>query len=95
MSAYVLVDVTVTDPAQFEVYGRLAQASIAQYGGRYLVRGGASETLEGDWQPRRLVVLEFSSMAQARAWYDSAEYREARAIRHRCSRGDAILVEGA
>jgi uncharacterized protein (DUF1330 family) len=95
MSAYVIAEVEITDPAGYEEYRRRVSATIAQYGGRYLVRGGASETLEGDWQPRRLVVLEFSSMAQARAWYDSAEYREARAIRHRCSRGDAILVEGA
>jgi uncharacterized protein (DUF1330 family) len=95
MPAYVIADIEITDPAGYEEYRRRVPAIVAQYGGRYLVRGGASETLEGDWHPRRLVVLEFPSMAQARAWYDSEEYREPCAIRQRCSQGHAILVEGA
>jgi uncharacterized protein (DUF1330 family) len=95
MPAYVIADIEITDPAGYEEYRRRVPAIVAQYGGRYLVRGGASETLEGDWHPRRLVVLEFPSMAQARAWYDSEEYREPRAIRQRSSQGHAILVQGA
>jgi uncharacterized protein (DUF1330 family) len=95
MPAHVIADIEITDPAGYEEYRRRVPAIVAQYGGRYLVRGGASETLEGDWHPRRLVVLEFPSMAQARAWYDSEECREPRAIRQRCSQGHAILVEGA
>ena len=71
MPAYVIADIEITDAAGYEEYRRRVPATVAQYGGRYLVRGGAAETLEGDWQPRRLVVLEFPSIAQARRWYDS------------------------
>ena len=95
MAAYVIADIEITDPHAYEEYRRRVPATIAQYGGRYVVRGGATEVLEGDWQPRRLVVIEFPSLAQARRWYDSEEYREPRAIRQRCSRGHAVLVEGA
>ena len=95
MAAYVIADIEITDPGGYEEYRRRVQATVTQYGGRYLVRGGPAETLEGGWRPRRLVVIEFPSMSQARAWYDSDEYREPRAIRHRCSQGQAILVEGA
>jgi uncharacterized protein (DUF1330 family) len=95
MAAYVLADIEITDPAGYEEYRRGVQATVARHGGRYLVRGGPSATLEGDWQPRRLVVLEFPSLAEARRWYDSEDYRALRAIRQRCSRGHAVLVEGA
>jgi uncharacterized protein (DUF1330 family) len=95
MPAYVIADIEITDPQGYEEYRRLGAPTVAQYGGRYVVRGGAAETLEGDWQPRRLVVIEFPSLAQARRWYDSEEYREAKAIRQRCARSRALLVEGA
>ena len=95
MAAYVIADIEITDPAGYEEYRRRVPATVASYGGRYLARGGPSETLEGDWQPKRLVVIEFPSLAEARRWYDSEEYREPRAIRQRCSRGHAVLVEGA
>ena len=94
MSAYVIADIEITDPAGYDEYRRRVPATVAQYGGRYLARGGAVETLEGDWRPRRLVILEFPSLAQARRWYDSPEYREPRAIRQRCSEGHVILTEG-
>ena len=94
MPAYVIADIEITDPEGYEEYRRRVPATIAQYGGRYLARGGRAETLEGGWQPRRLGVIEFPTMSQARAWYESDEYREPRAIRHRCSEGQAILVEG-
>ena len=94
MPAYVIADIEITDPVGYEEYRRRVPATITQYGGRYLARGGRAETLEGGWQPRRLVVIEFPTMSQARAWYESEEYREPRAIRHRCSEGQAILVEG-
>jgi uncharacterized protein (DUF1330 family) len=94
MPAYVIADIEITDPVGYEEYRRRVPATITQYGGRYLARGGRAETLEGGWQPRRLVVIEFPTMSQARAWYESDEYREPRAIRHRCSEGQAILVEG-
>jgi uncharacterized protein (DUF1330 family) len=94
MPAYVIADIEITDPVGYEEYRRRVPATITQYGGRYLARGGRAETLEGGWQPRRLVVIEFPTMSQARAWYESDEYREPRAIRHRCSEGQAVLVEG-
>ena len=94
MAAYVIADIEITDPAGYEEYRRRVSATVVQYGGRYVARGGTVEVLEGDWQPHRLVVLEFPTVAQARRWYQSPEYREPRAIRQRCSRGHAILVEG-
>jgi uncharacterized protein (DUF1330 family) len=94
MTAYVLVDVDVTDPARYDDYRTLAASSVAQYGGRYIVRGGASEVLEGDRVPRRLVVLEFPDVDTARRWYHSPEYSEARARRDGAATGSFILVDG-
>ncbi len=95
MAAYVIADIEVTDPAGYEEYRGGVSATIARHGGRYLVRGGAHEILEGRWHPRRLVVLEFPSRADARRWYDGEEYRAFRAIRQRCAVGNVLLVEGA
>lgn len=95
MSAYVVAEVEVTDPAVYEEYRKLVPATIAKYGGKYLVRGGAVETKEGTWQPKRLVVLEFSSMDQARKWYHSPEYAPALALRTKAARSKVLLVEGA
>ena len=95
MPAYVVVQIEVEDSAQYEEYKRLAPPSIAAYGGRYLVRGGPSTLLEGDWQPARLVVLEFPDAARARAWWASPEYAPAKAIRQSCARTRMLLVEGA
>ena len=94
MTAYVLVDVDVTDAAQYDRYRPLAAASVEQYGGRYLVRGGASETLEGERIPNRLVVLEFPDADSARRWYHSPEYAHAKATRDAAATGSFILVEG-
>jgi len=94
MPAYIIVEIEVLDRERYETYRPFAIKSIAQYGGRYLVRGGASETLEGTWSPKRLVVLEFPSSEQAKTWYNSPEYGEGRAIRHETSRSQMILVEG-
>ncbi|MCL4185743.1 MAG: DUF1330 domain-containing protein [Burkholderiaceae bacterium] len=81
MPAYVIVDVKVTDPEQYKQYMALSPAAIEAAGGRFLVRGGAHEVFEGNWQPTRLVMAEFPDLAAARAFYDSAKYREARAKR--------------
>jgi uncharacterized protein (DUF1330 family) len=81
MPAYVIVDVKITDPEQYKQYMALSPAAIEAAGGRFLVRGGPHEVLEGDWQPSRLVMAEFPDLASARAFYDSARYREARAKR--------------
>lgn len=94
MPAYIIVQISVTDPEKYERYKQLVPASIAQYGGRYLVRGGRSETLEGSWSPTRLAVLEFSSMERAREWWDSPEYAPAKAMRQASADTEMLLIEG-
>lgn len=94
MSAYLVANVEVTDPAGYEEYKKQAPATIASHGGRYLTRGGASEVLEGDWAPKRVVILEFANMAQLKTWYDSPEYRPLRQIRQRTTKSSVVVVEG-
>lgn len=95
MPAYIIVDAEVTDPTRYEGYKRLTPAAIAKHGGRFLVRGGAHETLEGTWRPNRVVVLEFPSIAAARTFWESPEYAEARAARAGAATFQAVLVDGA
>jgi uncharacterized protein (DUF1330 family) len=95
MAAYVIVEIEVLDRAGYEEYKKLAGATVLKHGGKYIVRGGATEVLEGDWQPKRIVVLEFESMARAKEWLHCEEYREPRQMRHRTARTNMILVEGA
>ncbi len=76
MAAYFVVDLEITNPAGFEEYRRLVPPVIAKYDGRYLVRGGAFEVLEGEWKPKRLTVIEFPSAARAKEFYSSKEYRK-------------------
>ena len=94
MSAYIVVDIEIHDAARYETYKRMAPPSIAQYGGRYVTRGGATEVLEGDWTPKRFVILEFPTMEQARAWWSSPEYAEAKALRQSIATTRMILTEG-
>jgi uncharacterized protein (DUF1330 family) len=94
MTAYVIADIEVLDPAGYEAYRQQVPATIAAYGGRYLARGGATEVLEGSWSPRRCVILEFPSMAQLKAWWDSPEYQPLRAIRERTTRSHLVATEG-
>ena len=94
MPAYVIVQIAVEDPVVYQRYKALAPPSIAVYGGRYVVRGGPCEILEGTWQPPRLVVLEFPTPAQAKAWWSSPEYAPAKALRQGCSRTEMLLIEG-
>ncbi len=91
--AYLVVDAKSSDPQAMALYRELAQVAVAHYGGRYLVRGGEYQVLEGNWQPQRLVVLEFPSMDLARKFYDSPEYLAARAARAGVSNFDMVLVE--
>jgi uncharacterized protein (DUF1330 family) len=93
--AYVIANVTVIDPVRYEEYRRLVPPTIEKFGGRFVVRGGAVEPLEGDWRPGRLVIVEFPSVEQARAWWSSDEYAGARAIRQATSTGTLLIVEGA
>jgi uncharacterized protein (DUF1330 family) len=95
MAAYLIAEVDVQDAALFEEYRKLVPATIARHGGKYVARGGATETLEGGWTPKRMVVLEFPSMEQARKWYHSADYAPALAMRLKAAKTKAILVEGA
>ena len=94
MTAFVIFDIEVTDPENYEGYKQLAAPTVASYGGKYIVRGGYTEILEGDWSPKRIVVLQFESVERAKAWINSPEYAEARALRHKYSISKAIVVEG-
>lgn len=94
MPGYMIADVNVTDPAGFEEYRKLVSATIEAYGGRYVVRGGATETVEGDWNPSRLVIVEFDSVEQAKAWYYSPEYAGPKEMRHNSATTNAIFAEG-
>jgi uncharacterized protein (DUF1330 family) len=94
MPAYVIVDIDIHDPSLYEDYKKAAPSSIAAYGGKYLARGGACEMLEGNWLPKRLVILQFESMARAKQWLESEEYSKARGMRHKSANTKMILVEG-
>ena len=95
MAAYVIVDMAVHDAVKIEEYRKLAGASIAAHGGKFLVRGGRIEILDGDWKPQRVVVIEFPGMEQAQRWRASPEYGKACAIRDRAATTRMVLVEGA
>jgi uncharacterized protein (DUF1330 family) len=94
MCAYVIVEIDIVDPPGYEEYKQLASATVEKYGGKYVVRGGAAETLEGDWNPKRIVVLKFDSIQRAKEWLNCDEYREPRKMRHRTARTRMIVVEG-
>ncbi len=94
MAAYVMVQLQITDPETFKKYQAQVPATIAQYGGRYLVRGGEYEVLEGEWPQLRHVVLEFPNAERAREWYDSPEYAPLKALRMSASEGNGILIQG-
>ncbi len=94
MPAFVIVSIDIHDPVMYERYKLLAPSSIGVYGGKYLTRGGAVEVLEGQWTPRRFVILEFPSMEKANAWHDSPEYAPAKALRDSCASSLMLLAEG-
>ena len=94
MPAYVIAEVEVTNPTGYETYRPLAGASVAQYGGRFVARGGKTELLEGSPDPARIVVIEFADMDAAKRWYNSPEYQEALKIRLANSTGRVLLTEG-
>lgn len=94
MSAFVIANVDISDPARYAEYIKLTPATVAPFGGRFIARGGKSERLEGDTAANRIVVLEFDTYEQAKAWYDSESYRAARAVRQSASVGSLILVDG-
>jgi uncharacterized protein (DUF1330 family) len=95
MPAYIIAEIQVTDPTSYDRYRPMAAASIARFGGRYVVRGGKLDLLEGEPEPGRIVVIEFPDADAARRWYRSGEYQKALRIRQSASRGRVFLVEGA
>src|SRR5579863_7074750 len=94
MAAYVVVNVNTNNPVEYEEYKRMAQEAVAQYGGRYLARGGKTKVLEGDWRPTRLVVLVFDSYERANEWWESEAYAPAKRLRQRLSTTEMVLVDG-
>ena len=94
MSAYVIVEVEVTDPETFEEYRKAVPPTIEAFGGRYLVRGGSVDRLEGGWQPKRIVVVEFPDAERAKAWHGSELYAPARALREASANTRMLVVEG-
>ena len=94
MAAYALIEIEVTDPENYARYREMAPAIVAAFGGKYLMRGGATETVEGTWQPKRLVILEFPSMESLHAFYNAPEYQEAKALRQRSTKSTMVLCEG-
>jgi len=94
MAAYVLVDISETDPERATRYRAMSGPSVERHGGQFLARGGAIRVLEGDWQPERLVIIEFASTDAAQAWYDSEDYRQARAVRADAGDWRMVVVDG-
>ena len=94
MSAYVVVQVDVKDPERYADYRKMVPPTLEKFGGRFIVRGGATHTMEGEWAPRRFVIVEFPSVEQAKAWWASPEYAEAKALRQATSETQMIVVEG-
>lgn len=94
MPAYVIVDIDIHDPEDYEYYKQLATPTIPEHDGHYIVRGGKVDILEGDWSPGRLVILEFPTVERAREWWSSETYSRAKVIRHRSASTKMIVVEG-
>jgi uncharacterized protein (DUF1330 family) len=93
-SAYLVVNIEVTDPVRYQDYIRQVKPIVEAYGGRYLVRGGHREVLEGNWKLERVVVIEFSDMARARLWWNSPEYASVKKIRQESAKTDMVIIEG-
>jgi uncharacterized protein (DUF1330 family) len=94
MAAYVIVEIEVTDPVGYEEYKKQAAATVHKYGGKYIVRGGKTEVLEGNWKPKRIVILEFPTMDRAKEWLNCEEYREPRKKRHATAKTNMLVIEG-
>jgi uncharacterized protein (DUF1330 family) len=94
MTAYVIVDIDVKDAETYKEYIGLAPATIAAYVGKYLARAGRTEKFEGEWLPKRLVILQFESLERAREWLDSAEYAPIKQMRHRAAVSNMVAIEG-
>ena len=94
-AAYVIAEIEITNPEGYREYSTQVPATVQKYGGRFLVRGGKTEVLEGDWPERRRVVIEFPSLEAAKKWWDSPEYEKPKALRKANRKGRLALIEGA
>ncbi|HXY60010.1 MAG TPA: DUF1330 domain-containing protein [Chthoniobacterales bacterium] len=94
MAAYIIVEIEITDPVGYEEYKKQAAATVHKYDGKYIVRGGKAEILEGNWKPKRIVILEFPTVARAKEWLNCEEYREPRKLRHRTAKTNMLVIEG-
>lgn len=94
MPAYVIAHIDVKDPVKYEDYKKMSPVSIQKFGGRFIVRGAQAELLEGTWQPKRLVLIEFPSVEVAKQWWASDDYADAKALRQATSTGDMIVLQG-
>ena len=94
MPAYVVVDINITDPVAYEEYKKATPITLAAHGGKFIARGGEVEILEGDWQPGRVVIVEFESVEAAKKWWASPEYEAPKALRQRASKASLIVVDG-
>ncbi len=94
MSAYIVVEIVITDPEKYEMVKKLTPPIVAQFGGKYLARGGKTQIVEGQWNPKRLVILEFPNMEQAQAWWESPEYAPVKQLRQRYAITNMVLTEG-
>ncbi len=94
MSGYMIGNITITNPEAFAEYGKLVPETVAQFGGTYVVRGGTPEKIEGDYEPVRIVVLQFESVEKAKEWYNSDIYAPLKQMRMKASTGDLYFVEG-
>ncbi len=94
MAAYFIVDLEVTDRDRFKDYAEAVPSTISAYGGRYLIAGGSVETIEGDWDPKRIIVIEFESLERAQEWWGSENYRELKELRRETSQAKILLVDG-
>ncbi len=94
MTAYVVVDIDVKDPKTYSDYIAKAPATVTAFGGRYLARAGRTEKLEGDWTPKRLVILQFESLERAREWLNSPDYTPVKALRHKAAHSNMVVIEG-
>jgi uncharacterized protein (DUF1330 family) len=94
MPAYIIVEVSIHSPKEYEDYKKLTPTSLIPFEGKFVVRGGQAETLEGDWNPERIVVLEFPTLEKAKAWWNSEQYAPAKALRHRTANSKMIVVPG-
>lgn len=94
MAAYVILDIDVKDSAGYEEYKKQGAPTILAYGGKPLARGGKVEVWEGNWQPKRMVMLKFKNVEEAKKWWNSSEYQQAKKLRHKAALANVVLLEG-